>query len=113
MRPFILVPEHLLVRGGRLDGQMFSSASLFQYTVDDLLILLEASTSPVWIGILTITGLCLGIPMSWHKTSVGPQVTWIGWQINVKRWVITPDKRTKILSQLDTLLRSSTCDHVM
>ena len=58
--------------------------ALFQY-VDDLLILLEATTSPIWIGILTLTCLVLGIPMSWHKTAIGPAVTWIGWHINVHR----------------------------
>ena len=85
--------------------------ALFQY-VDDLLILLEATTSPIWIGILTLTCLVLGIPMSWHKTAIGPAVTWIGWHINVHRWVvsITEDKRTKILTQIDGLLRSSRCD---
>ena len=85
--------------------------ALFQY-VDDLLILLEAATSPIWVGILSVTCLILGIPMSWHKTAYGPSVTWIGWSINVKRWVvsITPDKRAKILAQIDSLLRSSRCD---
>ena len=85
--------------------------ALFQY-VDDLLVLLEAATSPIWIGILTIACQILGIPMSWHKTDWGPAVTWIGWHINVHRWVvsITPDKREKILAQIDTLLRSSRCD---
>ena len=85
--------------------------ALFQY-VDDLLILLEAATSPIWVGILSVTCLILGIPMSWHKTAYGPSVTWIGWSINVKRWVvsITPDKRAKILDQIDSLLRSSRCD---
>lgn len=85
--------------------------ALFQY-VDDLLILLEAATSPIWISILTVLCMCLGIPMSWHKTLFGPQVTWIGWNIDVQRWTvsITPDKRNKILQQLDSLLRSSTCD---
>lgn len=85
--------------------------AIFQY-VDDLLILLEASTSPIWISILTIACMCIGIPMSWHKTLFGLQVTWIGWHIDVHRWTvsITADKRAKILMQLDTLLRSPTCD---
>ena len=51
--------------------------ALFQY-VDDLLVLLEAATSPIWIGILTITCQVLGIPMSWRKTVWGPSVSWIG-----------------------------------
>ena len=85
--------------------------ALFQY-VDDLLVLLEAATSPIWIGILTITCQVLGIPMSWHKTAWGPSVTWIGWNINVHRWVvsITCDKREKILHQIDSLLKVSRCD---
>ena len=85
--------------------------ALFQY-VDDLLVLLEAATSPIWIGALTIACQILGIPMSWHKTDWGPAVTWIGWHINVRRWVvsITPDKREKILIQIESLLRSSRCD---
>ena len=50
--------------------------------------------------------------MSWHKTACGPQVTWIGWRIDVQRWLvsITSEKREKILSLIDTLLRSSRCD---
>jgi len=85
--------------------------ALFQY-VDNLLVLLEAATSPIWIGILTITCQVLGIPMSWHKTAWGPSVTWIGWNINVHRWVvsITCDKREKILHQIDSLLKVSRCD---
>ena len=73
--------------------------SLFQY-VDDILMLLDSKTSPIWIGILTVTCIILGIPMSWHKTAWGPQVAWIGWNINVKRWVvsITPEKRSNIES---------------
>ena len=88
--------------------------SLFQY-VDDILMLLEASTSPIWIGILTVTCIALCIPMSWHKTAWGPQVTWIGWTINVQRWVvsITPDKRAKILHQIQSLLRTTRCDFKM
>ena len=85
--------------------------ALFQY-VDDLLILLDATTSPIWVSILTLTCLVLGIPMSWHKTEIGEAVTWIGWRIHVQRWVvsITPDKRIKILSQIDALLKQSRCD---
>ena len=88
--------------------------SLFQY-VDDILVLSEASTSPIWIGILTVTCLVLGIPMSWHKTAWGSQVTWIGWTINVQRWVvsITLDKRAKILHQINSLLRTTKCDFKM
>ena len=47
--------------------------ALFQY-VDAPLILLEATTSPIWKGILTLTCLVFGIPMSWHKTAIGPAV---------------------------------------
>ena len=85
--------------------------ALFQY-VDDLLVLLEATTSPIWMGILTIACQILGIPMSWHKTDWGPSVTWIGWHIDVHRWVvsITPTKRDKILMQIDALLKTSRCD---
>ena len=85
--------------------------ALFQY-VDDLLVLLEATTSPIWIGILTIACQIIGIPMSWHKTAWGHSVTWIGWNINVHRWVvsITSDKRDRILTQIESLLRASRCD---
>ena len=85
--------------------------ALFQY-VDDLLVLLESTTSPIWIGILTITCQILGIPMSWHKTDWGHSVTWIGWNINVSRWVvsITAGKRDKILSQINQLLKTSRCE---
>ena len=85
--------------------------ALFQY-VDDLLVLLEKSTSPIWMCILTVTCQVLGIPMSWHKTDWGPSVTWIGWHINVSRWVvsITEDKRDKILNQINSLLQVSRCD---
>ena len=49
---------------------------------------------------------------SWHGSLPRVKLPWIGWSINVKRWVvsITPDKRAKILDQIDSLLRSSRCD---
>ena len=85
--------------------------ALFPY-MDDLLILLEATNSPIRIGILTLTCWVLGIPMSWHQTAIGPAVTWIVWHINVHRRVapITEDKRTNILTQIKPLLCSSRCD---
>ena len=81
--------------------------ALFQY-VDDLLVLLEAATSPIWIGILTSLVRSWAYPMSWRKTVWGPFRVMDRLQnINVRRWVvsITSDKREKILSQIDSLLK--------
>ena len=85
--------------------------ALFQY-VDDLLVLLEAATSPIWIGILTITCQVLGIPVLAQNCLGSVRVMDRLQNINVRRWVvsITSDKREKILSQIDSLLKVSRCD---
>ena len=81
--------------------------ALWQY-VDDLLVIPEKTSAPAWISSLTILSLCLGIPMSWHKTMLDSEVTWIGWSINVQLWrvCITDDKWTFLRPPLGPFYRA-------
>lgn len=52
---------------------------LLQY-VDDILVFLDKASALLWASLLVLLCRVLGIPMSWHKSQLAEQLTWIGWQ---------------------------------
>ena len=82
--------------------------AILQY-VDDLIALLDGASGPLWAALLVIVCAALNIPISWRKASLGSQLTWIGWRIDIKHWVITlpQEKRISILALICKVLESS------
>ena len=97
---------------GRVAGLMVRTShalldhhhALWQY-VDDLLAWLDKRIAPLWASALIILFLLLGIPMSWHKASLAPSLTWIGWHICIETWTvqIPETKLASILTQIKSL----------
>ena len=102
---------------GRLAGLMIRSThailghghALWQY-VDDLLCWIDRKTAPLWASLVIVLFQALGIPLSWHKSQLAMNITWIGWDISTSLWVVRlpDDKRAKIFALLESLASTST-----
>lgn len=57
----------------------------FNY-VDDTVVLVRAETAWHTAACVGVFMCMLGVPLSWHKLTVGPVVQYIGFRVNLKSW---------------------------
>ena len=65
--------------------------------VDDLLGAFYAPTATLWCSLVIILWMCVGVPISWHKTHLAAQVTSTGYVFNVASWSVSISE-AKLLS---------------
>lgn len=77
------------------------SHAAFVY-VDDFLILVPESQAPLVAALAQMLMASLSIPLSWHKVRCGPQVSYLGFEINAASGEIgiPEDKLQRILDFL-------------
>ena len=80
---------------------LFNSHRGFIY-VDDWLWIFRKEWAVIQAFLVTCLWNVLGLPMSWHKTTMSSTVTWLGWQINLEEMTIsvTQEKFDKMFSLL-------------
>ncbi|CAE7370093.1 unnamed protein product, partial [Symbiodinium sp. CCMP2456] len=75
--------------------------------VDDWLAGFRKSTAPLHVSLWVMLLLCINLPISWSKCSIGDQITWIGWRISFDSWTVElPDEKIhRILDQLASVCK--------
>ncbi|CAE7365248.1 unnamed protein product, partial [Symbiodinium sp. CCMP2456] len=75
--------------------------------VDDWLAGFRKSTAPLHVSLWVMLLLCINLPISWSKCSIGDQITWIGWRISFDSWTVElpAEKIHRILDQLASVCK--------
>lgn len=78
---------------------------LFLY-VDDGLVLLPQSVSPLVTATTLMFLVALGVPLSWEKVDLQADLSWMGWRFDFRRSIalLPEDKRAKLCTALAALV---------
>ena len=77
--------------------------------VDDFLLTAPKDMLPIFATIMVLACQVFQVPVSWHKTSLGPHQKWIGWWFDFNAGLVFLDtiKKEKVLDMIQQLLNQS------